>query len=56
MKKIHTLLAGLALVIAGCSEPTSPPPPTPTLPALDETESPCKTGGYIGSDGKWVCY
>ncbi len=54
MKKLCLLLVCVVLGTAACSDASSPTTASAAKPALNET--PCKNGGYVGSDGRWVCY
>ncbi|MBV9772343.1 MAG: hypothetical protein JO040_00235 [Gemmatimonadetes bacterium] len=54
MKKLFLLLALIALGTTACSDYAAPPTAPASRPAMDD--SPCPSGGYLGSDGKWVCY
>lgn len=54
MKKLYLLIAVLTLGTAACSDSTAPVTEPVARPTADG--SPCVNGGYVGSDGKWVCY
>lgn len=54
MKKLYLLLTIIALGTAACSDSAGPITAPTSQPTLDD--SPCPAGGYVGSDGKWICY
>jgi hypothetical protein len=57
VKTFRFLLAVLTLAGGAACTDMSPAAPTPVdAPLLDTGPTECKAGGYVGSDGKWVCY
>ncbi len=56
MKTFRFLIAVLTLTTGAACTDLTPTGPTLGAPSLDGTPGgDCKAGGYVGSDGKWLC-